>query len=84
MVRPSWLKSSIWPVHQSFRDDKFVAAFNLSTGRKKAEPRVIKVAYIMRAAYLGRFIHPAAFVEDMYRPNRFARTNAQYVLIEKP
>ena len=80
----SWLKTSIWPVHQSFRDDKFVAAFNLSTGRKKAEPRVIKVAYIMRAAYLGRFIHPAAFVEDMYRPNRFARTNAQYVLIEKP
>ena len=80
----SWLKSSIWPVHQSFRDDKFVAAFNLSTRRSAKKARVIKVAYIMRAAYVGRFIHPAAFVEDMYRPNRFARTNAQYVLVEKP
>ena len=38
----------------------------------------------MRAAFLGRYIHPAANVEDMYRPNRFARTNAQNILIEKP
>ena len=79
-----WLKVGAYPTHQSFRDDKFVAAFNLSTRYNKTESRVIRVAYIMRAAYLGRYIHPAANVEDMYRPNRFARTNAQNILIEAP
>lgn len=79
-----WLKVGAYPTHQSFRDDKFVAAFNLSTRYNTTEPRVIRVAYIMRAAYLGRYIHPAANVEDMYRPNRFARTNAQNILIEAP
>ena len=80
----SWLKTRIWPVHQSFRDDKFVAAFNLSTGRRNDAARVVRVAYIMRAAHDGRFIHPAAHVEDMYRPNRYAQTGAQNVIIEKP
>lgn len=79
-----WLKVGAYPTHQSFRDDKFVAAFNLATRYNKSEPRLIRVAYIMRAAFLGRYIHPAANVEDMYRPNRFARTNAQNILIEKP
>ncbi len=80
----AWIKPSVWPVHQSFRDDKFVAAFNLSSARNKAEPRTIQVAYIMRAAHDGRYIHPAAHVEDMYRPNRFARTGAQHVIVERP
>ncbi len=80
----AWLKPSIWPVHQSFKDDKFVAAFNLSSRRKKTGPRLIQVAYIMRAAHDGRYIHPAAHVEDMYRPDRFARTGAQHVIVERP
>ena len=32
------------------------------------------MAYIVRAVTPGSFVHPAATVEDMYRPNRFART----------
>jgi uncharacterized protein YfaS (alpha-2-macroglobulin family) len=32
------------------------------------------VAYIVRAVTPGSFIHPAATVEDMYRPERMART----------
>lgn len=32
------------------------------------------VAYIVRAVTPGRFVHPAATVEDMYRPDRHART----------
>ena len=79
-----WLKVGAYPTHQSFRDDKFVAAFNLSTRYNATSTRTIRVAYIMRAAFLGRYIHPAANVEDMYRPNRFARTNAQNILIERP
>ena len=79
----SWLKGSVRPVHQSFRDDKFVAAFNLSSVYNKSDDRILRVAYIMRAAHEGRYIHPAAHVEDMYRPNRFARTGAQNVIIER-
>jgi len=32
------------------------------------------VAYVVRAVTPGSFVHPAATVEDMYRPDRFART----------
>lgn len=34
------------------------------------------VAYIVRAVTPGTFVHPAATVEDMYRPDRYARTDA--------
>jgi uncharacterized protein YfaS (alpha-2-macroglobulin family) len=34
------------------------------------------VAYIVRAVTPGTFVHPAATVEDMYRPERSARTDA--------
>lgn len=34
------------------------------------------VAYIVRAVTPGSFVHPAATAEDMYRPERFARTAA--------
>jgi len=29
---------------------------------------------VLRAVTPGSFVHPAATVEDMYRPDRFART----------
>ena len=32
------------------------------------------VAYVVRAVTPGTFVHPAATVEDMYRPERHART----------
>jgi uncharacterized protein YfaS (alpha-2-macroglobulin family) len=34
------------------------------------------VAYIVRAVTPGTFVHPAATIEDMYRPERYARTDA--------
>ena len=34
------------------------------------------VAYLVRAVTPGAFVHPAATAEDMYRPDRFARTAA--------
>ncbi len=34
------------------------------------------VAYIVRAVTPGTYVHPAATVEDMYRPERYARTAA--------
>lgn len=133
-----WLKSTAYPEHTEFRDDRFVAAFNFSGGNVKTEggtaseaaagpvepeagpgdaeggaegdgavienpapeagaanppataapsapgtnpnakvPAVVaSVAYIVRAVTPGTFVHPAATVEDMYRPDRYARTAA--------
>ncbi|MGL5363610.1 MAG: hypothetical protein ACRDBH_12065, partial [Bosea sp. (in: a-proteobacteria)] len=32
------------------------------------------VAYTVRAVAPGRYVHPPAVIEDMYRPDIFART----------
>ncbi|WP_421089091.1 alpha-2-macroglobulin family protein [Pseudochrobactrum sp. MP213Fo] len=55
--------------HSEFRSDRFVAAFNSSGGNA----REYTVAYIVRAVTPGVYAHPAPFVEDMYRPQFFAR-----------
>lgn len=79
-----WLKSAVGPEHTEFRDDRLVAAFDL-TGRNEHDGRrangqperretSLTVAYMVRAVTPGSFVHPAATVEDMYRPERFART----------
>ena len=36
----------------------------------------IQVIKVVRAVTLGHYVHPAATVEDMYRPDRYARTAA--------
>jgi hypothetical protein len=78
----SWLKTSVTPQHTQFRDDRFVAAFDffgVSRGRggDSTDPASgATVAYIVRAVTPGSFVHPAATVEDMYQPTRFARTAA--------
>jgi uncharacterized protein YfaS (alpha-2-macroglobulin family) len=46
------------------------------TAQKKAPPVSATLAYIVRAVSPGTFVHPAATVEDMYRPERYARTAA--------
>ena len=53
-----------------FRDDRFSAAFE----RKSDDPAVFTVAYVVRAVSPGRYVLPQAYVEDMYRPDRFGRT----------
>jgi uncharacterized protein YfaS (alpha-2-macroglobulin family) len=84
-----WLKTTLAPQHTEFRDDRFVAAFDFFGGaqdhrrgfrggdRGNGTPHAsATVAYIVRAVTPGTFVHPAATVEDMYRPERFARTAA--------
>ena len=78
-----WLKTTRTPEHTEFRDDRFVAAFDFfgSEGRnrnsdsERSEPvKTATVAYLVRAVTPGTYVHPAATVEDMYRPDRYART----------
>jgi hypothetical protein len=86
-----WLNATARPEHSEFRDDRFVAAFNFSgANMRRPEPNgtpdgttqatgpaaSATVAYVVRAVTPGTFVHPAATVEDMYRPQRYARTGA--------
>ena len=66
----SWIVNGVEPVHSEFRDDRFTAAFD----RTKDSSPVFTVAYVVRAVSPGRYVLPQAKVEDMYRPDRFART----------
>ena len=66
----SWIEDAQEPVNSEFRDDRFDAAFD----RKAKDPLVFTVAYVVRAVSPGRYVLPQAYVEDMYRPDRFGRT----------
>jgi uncharacterized protein YfaS (alpha-2-macroglobulin family) len=65
-----WIDDAVQPVHSEFRDDRFTAAFE----RKAKDTPVFTVAYVVRAVSPGRYVVPQAYVEDMYRPDRFGRT----------
>jgi uncharacterized protein YfaS (alpha-2-macroglobulin family) len=67
-----WLKQEVYPVHTEARDDRYVAAFERLGG--SSQKLVYTVAYIARAVSPGRYVAPAAVIEDMYRPDRFGRT----------
>ncbi len=76
-----WLQPKIRPRMTQFRDDRFVAAFDFY---KDANNNKLKttVAYLVRAVTPGRFVHPAATIEDMYRPERYARTSSGHLTIK--
>ena len=100
-----WLRTTLRPEHTEFRDDRFVAAFNL-WGRSRthtlggddvngdgateegnasqsgtAAAASASVAYVVRAVTPGTFVHPAATIEDMYRPERYARSGAGTLVV---
>jgi uncharacterized protein YfaS (alpha-2-macroglobulin family) len=64
-----WI-GEVTAAHTEFRSDRFVAAFN----RSADDNREVNVAYVVRAVTPGAYDHPAAVVEDMYRPELSART----------
>ncbi|WP_088345302.1 MULTISPECIES: alpha-2-macroglobulin [Rhodomicrobium] len=69
----AWLDASASPAYTAFRDDRFTAAFT-QTATGNRPPATYTLAYVMRAVAPGSYTHPGAYVEDMYRPERFART----------
>ncbi len=71
----SWIEDAADPVSTEFRDDRFTAAFE----RKKGDPAIFAVAYVVRAVAPGKYVRPQASVEDMYRPDRFGRTQSDNV-----
>jgi hypothetical protein len=71
----SWITNALEPVDSQFRDDRFTAAFL----RKRDDPAVFTVAYVVRAVAPGKYVRPQASVEDMYWPDRFGRTATESV-----
>jgi hypothetical protein len=71
----TWLTDTAEPVSTEFRDDRFTAAFE----RRKGDPVVFTVAYVVSAVAPGKYVRPQATVEDMYRPDRFGRTDTENV-----
>jgi len=65
-----WLELETKTANTEFRSDRFIAAFD----RPEGGPPRLQLAYIVRAVSPGTFAHPAATIEDMYRPDRRART----------
>lgn len=66
-----WIANAATPVSSEFRDDRFSAAFE----RQAGNPAAFAVAYVVRAVTPGKYVLPQAMVEDMYRPDRFGRTD---------
>jgi uncharacterized protein YfaS (alpha-2-macroglobulin family) len=58
-----------------FRDERFLAAVDW----RSEQP--FQLAYVVRAISPGVFHHPAASVEDMYRPRNRARTDAGRITV---
>ncbi len=69
-----WLEATGEPEHSEFRDDHVAAAFDRTQDTETTGD--LTLAYVVRAVSPGRYAHPPAVVEDMYRPDRFARTAA--------
>ncbi len=75
-----WLGLEEQTAHTEFRADRFVAALNRSASAAKQ----FQLAYRLRAVSPGVFTHPAARVEDMYRPRLRAWTDTASVEIVQP
>ncbi len=71
----SWIENAAEPQNAEFRDDRFSAAFE----RSSSDNAVFTVAYVVRAVAPGRYVLPQAYVEDMYRPDRFGRTGSNSI-----
>jgi len=52
--------------HEEFRDDRYVAAIDISLHRP------VRLFYLVRAVTPGFYKMPSSYVEDMYRPYRFS------------
>ncbi|WP_051340523.1 alpha-2-macroglobulin family protein [Azospirillum halopraeferens] len=75
----SWLGELSAVRHVDYRDDRFVAAVDLT-----ADSPSFRLVYLVRAVTAGDFARPGAYVEDMYRPYLAARGPAGRVSVRAP
>ena len=70
-----FLKLESEVTHTEFRQDRFLTAID------RYDANTFRLAYIVRAVSPGTFHHPAASVEDMYRPDLRARSDTGQITI---
>lgn len=75
----SWLPET-QAAHLEFRYDRFMAAID----RYPGDMSDVTLAYVVRAVTPGIYDHPAASVEDMYRPDLYARSAAGKMKVLAP
>ena len=73
-----WLGLEEAAAHTEFRSDRFIAAVE----RGPDDGAQFQLAYRLRAVSPGTFNHPAASVQDMYRPQRRAWTGTGAVEVK--
>ena len=73
-----WLSPLDSAAHTEYQTDRFTVAFDLK------DTTEFQFAYMARAIAPGSFNQPAATIEDMYRPERQARTGAGHVEVIGP
>lgn len=73
-----WLSPLDSAAHTEYQTDRFTVAFDLK------DTTEFQFAYMARAIAPGTFNLPAATLEDMYRPERQARTDAGRVEVVGP
>ena len=72
-----WLGLEAETEHSEFRQDRFLTAID------RTDNTPFRVAYLVRAISPGTFHHPAALVEDMYRPMFRARSETGQITISE-
>lgn len=72
-----WLGETT-PAHVEFHSDRFIAAFEATANNRNR----FTTAYVVRAVVPGVYTHPAAQVEDMYRPQYSARTATRWMEVK--
>ncbi len=72
-----WLELEGNVTHSEFRQERFLTALD----RYSADP--FRLAYIVRAISPGTYHHPAASVEDMYRPDFRARSETGRMVVRE-
>ncbi|WP_162917658.1 alpha-2-macroglobulin family protein [Dongia deserti] len=65
----SWLPELSQALYLEYRDDRFVAAFDVYDEGSGGQNRDFTFAYLVRAVTPGDYKVPAPTIEDMYKPN---------------
>jgi hypothetical protein len=78
----SWLPELTQPIYAEYRDDRFVAAFDIYDEESGAQNRAFAFAYLVRAVTPGDYKLPAPAVEDMYKPTYRGRGAAGRIQVQ--
>jgi uncharacterized protein YfaS (alpha-2-macroglobulin family) len=78
----SWLPELTQPIYVEYRDDRFVAAFDVYDQDSGDQNRDFAFAYLVRVVTPGEYKQPAPSIEDMYKPAYRGRGAGGRIVVE--